>query len=837
MTATSSEPHIQDLLDCFQDARSAGIEKWMATCPIHQDRRPSLSIGIGNKRRALVHCHAGCTTSAILGAVGKTLSALFPESERTSQKIVATYRYVDENSVHLYDVIRYMPKSFRQRRADGRWNMDGVPRVLYRLPELIASTGDVYIVGGEKDADNMRAEGYTATTNPGGEGKWGKLSSESELDGRDIVIIADKDQAGRAHAVDVAHRLKGRAASIKSMEMPGDGVKDFSDWLVVQRAAGLGDDAIRQSFASLVAVALPAETNKKLTVIIGKDEHRVADEVIEALKSDPHIYHRAAELVRVIGGVDLSDGIDRSPEAAIISSATIPFIREQITRVTNLVKFNKENECLFVHPPNWLPQAISSRGEWPLPKLTSISGIPVLRHDGSIHQDSGHDPLTGVLFVPAEEFERIPTDITQAMATAAVQRLYEVIQDFRFENANDHRAAWLTALLTPIGRHAFKGPSPLFLFDANIAGAGKGLCVQLIGQIALGYSVPVMGYAHDPVELSKRLTSIYRAGDSMVLLDNLNGPFGNEAIDRALTAPFWKDRLLGTNTTPAWPALTIFYATGNNVIIGADTARRVISIRLDVLEEHPEERIDFIHPNIVEWTRLNRSGLLNDALTILAGYIQAGRPDQNLKSFGSFEGWSSLIRSAVVWAGCADPCNSRKGISATSDSSFDTLRRLMDAFADYDQFNSGVVISAMIARLYPPDNRWAPSTPECIAMRSALEAMAGTAAGKPSVRAVGNRLKSYRRRVIGARFLDIDASGKDRAGATWKLFSSKAETTCESSESRESISIARTFFRDEEKKDLYGAGSEIDSPESPDSQGDTYETDERYAIQREVAPF
>ena len=84
-------------------------------------------------------------------------------------KIVAFYEYRDGDSTLLYENVRFEPKTFRPRRPDGKggwvWNLDGVKRVPYRLPELLASgTEDVYVTEGEKDADRLVSLGLIATS-------------------------------------------------------------------------------------------------------------------------------------------------------------------------------------------------------------------------------------------------------------------------------------------------------------------------------------------------------------------------------------------------------------------------------------------------------------------------------------------------------------------------------------------------------------------------------------------------------------------------------------------------------------------------------------------------
>src|SRR5262249_34678401 len=82
----------------------------------------------------------------------------------TDPRIVETYDYYDENGTLLFQVVRFEPKDFRQRRPDGRggwiWNVRDARRVLYRLPELLkalAAGETIYIPEGEKDVDNLRA--------------------------------------------------------------------------------------------------------------------------------------------------------------------------------------------------------------------------------------------------------------------------------------------------------------------------------------------------------------------------------------------------------------------------------------------------------------------------------------------------------------------------------------------------------------------------------------------------------------------------------------------------------------------------------------------------------
>jgi 5S rRNA maturation endonuclease (ribonuclease M5) len=221
---------------------------WQAKCPAHEDRTPSLSISDG-REGVLLHCHAGCSIDAICSALGIAKRDLFADSN--SRDIIATYDYADANGALLYQVVRFAPKDFRQRRPDGlggwTWNLNGTRRVLYRLPELRAAIGAgkrVFVVEGEKDVAAVERAGYTATCNSGGAGKW-RPEYSADLKGADVVIVADKDAPGRAHARDIARLLDGVASRVVTVEA-AEG-KDVTDHL----AAG-------RKLAELVSVTLSA---------------------------------------------------------------------------------------------------------------------------------------------------------------------------------------------------------------------------------------------------------------------------------------------------------------------------------------------------------------------------------------------------------------------------------------------------------------------------------------------------------------------------------------------------------------------------------------------------
>jgi putative DNA primase/helicase len=250
---------IDQFLALLQSVTRVG-DNWQAMCPSHEDRRASLSVGVGEDGRILVNCHAGCTFDGILAALNLSASALFPQGTAPGVFrpggqfiVVKAYDYRDLHGVLQYQVCRLDPKTFRQRRPDpaGKdyiWDMKGVARLPYRLND-IKGHASVYVVEGEKDADALWARKLPATTNVGGAGKWKDSDSDwlRTAGVTRIVILPDNDSPGRKHATSVAESAKAAGLGVTIIELPNVPPKgDVSDWF----ALGYTTEALEQKVAS-----------------------------------------------------------------------------------------------------------------------------------------------------------------------------------------------------------------------------------------------------------------------------------------------------------------------------------------------------------------------------------------------------------------------------------------------------------------------------------------------------------------------------------------------------------------------------------------------------------
>jgi len=251
----SPEPYVQRVLDHFSHVERDG-KGWKVPCPCHEDTHPSLGLAIGREGKILVNCRVcGAKMPAVAEAIGLQQSDFFPPRDGAptvpvgKRELVATYEYVAEDGTPLYEVRRYSNKSFPQHRPDGTPGIEGIRRVVYHL-ELIQGKKTVYLVEGEKDADNLIALDIWATCNSGGAGKWTEAHTQQLVAAnvKQGVVLPDQDQAGALHGQTVARSCHAAGLVVKVVNLPELPEKgDVSDYL----AAGHS----RKDLAALVKEA------------------------------------------------------------------------------------------------------------------------------------------------------------------------------------------------------------------------------------------------------------------------------------------------------------------------------------------------------------------------------------------------------------------------------------------------------------------------------------------------------------------------------------------------------------------------------------------------------
>lgn len=271
----------EEIKDKFEiDKKSKRSDRVQAKCPCHDDKNASLTISYNSKEeKTMLYCHAGCNTKDIVESVGLKMSDLFDKPLEVEDKhksafekdIEAIYKFYDENGDLAYEKIRKKGKKFLHRRYEDKMEIWGLSEgvytetfpgsnsysmkeregaktiwlpeqehILYNLPNLIRAIKEgkvVYIVEGEKDADNLIEKGQIATTTSIGatKGDLGKKwlkSFNKYFKNANVVLIPDNDIPGHAFMNHVAKELKPIAKSVKILKLPNlKNKEDVSDWL------------------------------------------------------------------------------------------------------------------------------------------------------------------------------------------------------------------------------------------------------------------------------------------------------------------------------------------------------------------------------------------------------------------------------------------------------------------------------------------------------------------------------------------------------------------------------------------------------------------------------
>lgn len=481
----------------------------------------------------------------------------------------------------------------------------------------------------------------------------------------------------------------------------------------------------------------------------------------------PNVFQRTESLVTIAGNNFESESLHikvmTNPNIAMVISDVVD-VRDKVKKVWQSVQ-----------PPSWLVSGIHDMGYWPdIPYLSGVSSSPVLRADGSVVDQTGYDAVSKIYFHPDTKYPAILPHPTFEDAKAAAARLVDLVIDVPFENAA-HRAAYLAAILSIVGRFAYKGSCPLFLFDANIRGAGKSLVMMLAATIGVGpNNTAFCGYTDDEAEFEKATVAHAMRGSRVILMDNITGKFGNPVLDRALTHDRFQGRKLGKNELADVEFQANWMASGNNVQVKDDTARRVLHIHLKSDEEMPERRTGFKHPNLREHVQKNRASLYVDAVTILKAFIEAGSPQFSLPAWGSFEAWGALVRNALVWTGYPDPLDANKGMEEDHKVASPVGSLVMGLEEFLASRNETSASTAQIIEALEQDDRDARSTGAAKSYSQLREALAelcyhakGGGSGLPAAKSLGYTLRAYKDRVVRGRRIIRDTEVK--TGTSWKV--------------------------------------------------------------------
>ncbi len=385
--------------------------------------------------------------------------------------------------------------------------------------------------------------------------------------------------------------------------------------------------------------------------------NELSEDALEAIRQandPPRILQRGGVLVRLRHGP--GDGIP------VLEPLNVDSLRGVLARSATWVEVKTGKHGTLhkgVSPPLDVVRDLLALPAYPesvTPRLDGIVECPTFVADGSLVSRPGYDPDARLWYSPAPglDVKNVPLSPDRATVRLARLRLWDLIGDFPFADGAS-RANAMALLLLPFLRPMIDGPTPLHLIEAAKAGTGKGLLADVVHFVATGRTTTPTAEVGEGDEWRKRLFAALLADPRFVLIDNIYGYLDSGALASTLTARTITDRVLGSSRTAEAPVRCVWVATGNNVRMSTELARRTPLIRLVATEDHPWRRPypSFRHPDLIGFTSRNRGILIRSALILCRAWIAAGQPEGEV-SVGSFESWSRAMSGLMEVIGVGD---------------------------------------------------------------------------------------------------------------------------------------------------------------------------------------
>ena len=360
---------------------------------------------------------------------------------------------------------------------------------------------------------------------------------------------------------------------------------------------------------------------------------------------------------------------------------TIPYFTFLLGARFAWSKFERGKPKVIDCPKEVASQFLSLAGteRCPFKDIGRVLSFPVLRDDGSVwrgeRKENGElfrrfDPITGIYFDPTGA--RLPTfpdlweeDSPNWTSRRAIMKEYVflrrmICREFQFASAETGADSFMLALLTVLSRHLYD-TAPLFAFTSNAPGAGKTRLLDVISLIACNAIAETHHYPQTEEKFDKKLTAALRGSSPLIGWDDVNcfkrGPVADEYLNQFLTQSarsyikYYGQDLEGLNVQ------VTNVMTGVGLEFSGHMHRR--AVLLDIVGQgfrkggfRPLKKLALQH----------RERLIAAGLHVLGGYIRSGLPLPDLwkndteAELGSFENWSKIVRSAVVWITGVDPC-------------------------------------------------------------------------------------------------------------------------------------------------------------------------------------
>ena len=321
---------------------------------------------------------------------------------------------------------------------------------------------------------------------------------------------------------------------------------------------------------------------------------------------------------------------------------------EMIEQHIDFYKEDENGNRRSVHLPMSFVRHYMRRHDSVLPTAYAVATLPLVLADGGLLATTGFDRLRGIQFLIQPELRAMvpsPEDCTPEAVKEAMEFLCD---EWLVDVATDGvgKAVLIAAALTLIER-TLMDERPCFFVTAGKRGTGKTTLLTMLIKGVIGVMPAASAWSSDENERRKALLALLIRGVMYVLWDNI--PRGTQIscphIERACTASWYSDRVLGVseNATAAATAINLF--TGNATGPKGDLASRSLTIHLVADRADPENR-PFQHPDPIRWTTRHRARILGALYTILLGNPQLKAPPE-APGKTRFKMWWRLVGSAV----------------------------------------------------------------------------------------------------------------------------------------------------------------------------------------------
>lgn len=509
-------------------------------------------------------------------------------------------------------------------------------------------------------------------------------------------------------------------------------------------------------------IAVVSQPPRPLITVRAGELHLMASEGERALiGAGSPLYVRGGLVHPIVDELPAAHG--HKTKVARLAEVTADTLVDHLSREADWERFDaRKKRMVITDPPRPVAATILSRdGEWQFPRLAGVITTPTLRPDGTILSTPGYDAQTQLLLMDPPRLPAIPEQPTRADALKALAFLNALLDEFPFVDEASRSVA-LSGLITPVVRGAMQ-VAPMHVTSAPVAGSGKSYIIDLAAAISIGQRAPVMAAGRDEAETEKRLVSALLGGQAIISIDNVNGDLGGDFLCQMIERPIVEPRVLGSSKLMRIESRATTFATGNNIHLVGDMTRRVVLCSLDPNMERPELRQFKKSP--MDQVLSDRGKYVAAALVVARAYAAAGYPDQ-LPALASFEDWSRIVRSALVWLGKPDPVKTMEAARA-DDPTTSSLRAALVAWhgaVGSSPLTTGKIIDAA-KRLDPLGNRINGD------LYQALVDVAEERGGGINARKLGCWLARHRGRVVdGLKFVDEeDSHAKQKAWAVMRV--------------------------------------------------------------------